>query len=160
MIAKNKEDYITFLVNVAVDRYTDKNGEERDKFIELRFINSFKFMASSLDSLTNNLVHGGRKLFGFESYSEVQYELLVRKGIYPYEYMSLWGKFKETQLPLIEAFYSKLNMTNIFKDDYQYAQKVWTEFRIRNLQEYHDLYLHTAVILLANVFEAFREIPV
>ena len=58
MIAKNKEDYITFSVNVVVDRYTDKNGDEKDKFIELRFINSFKFMASSLDSLTNNLVKG------------------------------------------------------------------------------------------------------
>ena len=54
VIAKNKEDYITFSVNVAVDRYTDKNGDERDRFIELRFIDSFKFMASSLDSLMSN----------------------------------------------------------------------------------------------------------
>ena len=70
VIAKNKEDYIiTFSVNVVVDRYIDKTGEERDKFIELRFIDSFKFMASSLDSLMNNLVKGGRKLFGFEDYS-------------------------------------------------------------------------------------------
>ena len=61
VIAKNKEDHITFLVNVTVGRYIDKNGEERDKFIELRFINSFKFIASSLDSLMNNLVHGSRK---------------------------------------------------------------------------------------------------
>ena len=68
VIAKNKEDYITFLVNVTVDRYVDKEGNEKDKLIELRFINSFKFMASSLDSLTNNLVCRGRKLFGFEDY--------------------------------------------------------------------------------------------
>ena len=66
----------------------DKEGNEKDKLIELRFIDSFKFMASSLDSLMNNLVHGGRKLFGFEDYSELQYNLLTRKGIYPYEYMS------------------------------------------------------------------------
>ena len=52
------------------DRYVDKNGEEKDKSIELRFIDSFKFMASSLDSLMNNLVYGGRKLFGFQDYSE------------------------------------------------------------------------------------------
>ena len=58
VIAKNKEDYITFSVNVVVDRYTDKNGDEKDKFIELRFIDNYKFMASSLDSLTNNLVKG------------------------------------------------------------------------------------------------------
>ena len=58
----------------------DKNGDERDKFIELRFIDSFTFMASSLDSLTNNLVLGGQKLFGFEEYTDKQYELLMRKG--------------------------------------------------------------------------------
>ena len=88
VIAKNKEDYIAFSVKVTVDRYTDKNGDKRDKFIELRFIDSFKFMSSSLDSLMNNLVFGGRKLIGFEDYSELQYDLLTREGIYPYEYIS------------------------------------------------------------------------
>ena len=62
VIAKNKEDYITFSVKVAVDKYQNKEGNERDRFIKLRFIDSFKFMASSLDSLTKNLVKGGRKL--------------------------------------------------------------------------------------------------
>ena len=154
---KNKEDYITFSVKVAVDRYTDKNGDEKDKTIELRFIESFKFMMSSLDSLMNNLVRGSRKLFGFEDYSELQYNLLTRKGIYPYEYMSSWDKFKESQLPPIEAFYSSLNMSNVSEGDYEHAQRVWKKFRIRNLGEYHDLYLRTDVILLANVCEVFRD---
>ena len=154
---KNKEDYITFSVKVAVDRYTDKNGDEKDKTIELRFIDSFKFMMSSLDSLMNNLVRGSRKLFGFEDYSELQYNLLTRKGIYPYEYMSSWDKFKESQLPPIEAFYSSLNKSNVSEDDYEHAQRVWKKFRIRNLGEYHDLYLRTDVILLANVCEVFRD---
>ena len=114
-------------------------------------------MASSLDSLTNNLVSGGRKLFGFEDYSELQYNLLTRKGIYSYEYMSSLDKFEESQLPPTEAFYSNLNMSNISEDDYQHVQKVWKKFRIRNLGEYHDLYLRTNVILLANVSEAFRD---
>ena len=71
VIAKNKEDHITFSVDiVAVDKYMDKEGNENDKTIKLRFIDSFKFMASNLDSLTNNLVKGGRKLIGFEDYSE------------------------------------------------------------------------------------------
>ena len=157
MIAKNKEDYITFSVDIAVDRYMDKNGDERDRFIELRFIDSFKFMVSSLDSLTNNLVRGGRKLSGFEEYTEKQYELLMRKGIYPYKYLSSWHKFEETQLPPAEAFYRNLNMTNIRDDDYKHTQHVWKECGIRNLGEYHDLYLRTDVILLANVFEAFRD---
>ena len=67
--------------------------------IELRFIDSFKFMSSSLDSLTKNLVSGGKKLFGFDGYSDLQYELLTRKGVYPYEYMSSWDLFKESQFP-------------------------------------------------------------
>ena len=72
--------------------------------------------------------------------------------------MSSWGKFEESQLPLMEAFFSNLNRTNISEDDYhQHTQRVWKEFRIRNLGEYHDLYLHTDVILLVNVFEAFRD---
>ena len=83
VIAKNKEDYITFSIRVAVDKYIDKNGVEKDKQIELRFIDSFKFMSSSLDSLTNNLIRGGKKLFGFEKYTPKQYELLVKKGTYP-----------------------------------------------------------------------------
>ena len=85
VIAKNKEDYITFSVDITVDKYIDKNGEEKDKKIELRFINSFKFMSSRLDLLTNNLVKGGIKLFGFDDYNKSQYNLLTRKGIYPYE---------------------------------------------------------------------------
>ena len=79
VIAKNKEDYISFSIKVPVEKYVDKNGEEKDKLIELRFIDSFKFMSSSLDSLTKNQVRGGKKLFGFEDYSELQYGLLTKK---------------------------------------------------------------------------------
>ena len=82
VIAENKENYISFTIDVMVDEYQDK-----EKKIQLRFINSFRFMASSLDSLTSNLVKGGQKLTGFKDYSEDQYVLLVRKGVYPYEYM-------------------------------------------------------------------------
>ena len=87
VITKNKEDYISFSIKVSVEKYIDKNGEEKDKLIELRFIDSFKFMSSSLDSLTKNLVSSSKKLFGFEDYSDLQYNLLTRKGVYPYEYI-------------------------------------------------------------------------
>ena len=157
VIAKNKEDYIIFSIKVPVEKYIDKNGEEKDKLIELRFIDSFKFMSSSLNSLTKNLVRGGKKLFGFENYSELQYDLLTRKRVYPYEYVSSWDRFNETQLPPIDAFYSNLNMSSISKEDYQHAKRVWGEFGIRDLGDYHDLYLRTDVVLLANVFEAFRD---
>ena len=155
--AKNKEDYISFSIKVPVDSYIDKEGNEKDKLIELRFIDSFKFMSSSLDSLTKNLVRGGKKLFGFEDYSELQYDLLTRKGVYPYEYVNSWDRFEETQLPSIDAFYSNLNMSSISEEDYQHTQRVWEEFGIHNLGDYHDLYLRTDVVLLANVCKASRD---
>ena len=63
----------------------------------------------------------------------------------------------ETELPPQKAFYSNLNMSNISIEDYRHEQKVWNAFSIHNLGECHDLYLHTDVILLANMFEAFRD---
>ena len=158
VMAKNKEDYITFLLSIEVDKYVDKNGEERSKAIELRFIDSFKFMSSSLDSLINNLARGNNKFFGFEGYNESQYKLIIRKGIYPYEYMNDWDKFKGNELPPKEAFYSKLNMSGVSDQDYEHARRVWSQFGINNLGEYHDLYLCMDVILLANVFESFRKV--
>ena len=61
-------------------------------------------------------------------------------------------------LPPKGAFYSKLNMSGVSNQDYEHACKVWRDFGIRNLGEYHDLYLRTDVILLANIFESFRKV--
>ena len=157
VIAWNKEDYISFSIKAPVDSYIDKNGKEKDKLIELRFIDSFKFMSSSLDSLTKNLVGSGKKLFGFEDYSELQYGLLTRKGVYPYEYINSWDRFNEIQLLPISVFYSNLNMSSISEEDYQHAQRVWKEFGIHDLGDYQDPYLRTDVVLMANVYEAFRD---
>ena len=72
--------------------------------------------------------------------------------------MTDWDKFKETKLPPREAFYSKLNMAGIREEDYEHARRVWKEFGLKDLGEYHDLFLKTDVILLANVFEEFRKV--
>ena len=90
VIVKNKEDYISFSIKVPVEKYIDKEGNKKDKLFELRFIDSFKFMSSSSDSLTKNLVGSRKSLFGFEDYSDLQYDLLTRKGVYPYEYVNSW----------------------------------------------------------------------
>ena len=158
VIAKNTEDYISFSIKVEVGKYVDKNGEECSKEIDLRFIDSIKFMSSSLDSLVNNLSSGGNKFFGFDEYNEHQHKLQIRKGIYPYEYMDSWDRFEETNLPPKDSFYSALSMSGVSETDYEHARKVWREFGINNMGEYHDLYLKTDVILLANVFEAFRNV--
>ena len=78
VIAKNTEDYISFSIKVEVDKYMDKKGIDRSREIELRFIDSFKFMSSSLDSLVNNLARGGNyHFFGFEEYNDNEYKLLI-----------------------------------------------------------------------------------
>ena len=82
----------------------------------------------------------------------------MRKGVYPYEYMDSFARFDEAKLPPIESFYSNLNMSGISKIDYEHAQRVWEKFGIRNMGEYHDLYLKTDVLLLCSVFESFRDI--
>ena len=86
-----------------------------------------------------------------------QFRLLLSKGVYPYEYMSSWEKFDETNLPPKEAFYSNLNMCGINDHKYLGVHRVWKESGIRNLGEYHDLYLKTDVLLPCNVFESFRD---
>ena len=85
-----------------------------------------------------------------------KFSLLLRKGVYPYQYMDSWEKFNETTLPNKESFYSKLNKEGITDEDYAHAQKVWKVFEIKNLGEYHDLYVQSDTLLLADVFENFR----
>ena len=80
-----------------------------------------------------------------------------RKGIYPYEYINSWEKFKEDRLPERREFYSRLNLAEISEKDYEHALAVWNHFQMKNLGEYHDRYLQTDVILLSDVFETFRE---
>ena len=86
-----------------------------------------------------------------------KFVLLLRKGVYPYEYMDSWERFNETLLPPKKAFYSELNLEDISNKDYLHAQKVWKKFGIRNLGAYHDLYVQTDTLLLADVYEKFRD---
>ena len=70
--------------------------------------------------------------------------------------MDSWEKFDENTLPPKEAFYSNLNLEDISDEDYAHAQKVWDVFEIKNLGEYHDLYAQSDILLLADVYENFR----
>ena len=82
--------------------------------------------------------------------------LLLRKGVYPYEYMDNWERLDETLLPNREAFYSNLNMEDITDTDYRHANKVFNELKLKHLGEYHDLYVQIDTLLLPDVFENFR----
>ena len=82
--------------------------------------------------------------------------LLLRKGIYPYEYMDSCDRFDETSLPDQEAFYSSLNMEDITDVNYRHAKRMFENLNNKNLGDYHDLYVQSDTLLLADVFENFR----
>ena len=82
--------------------------------------------------------------------------MLLRKGVYPYEYMDSWEKFDQTALPLKKDFYSNLNLENITDEDYTHTQKIWGVFEIKNVGEYHDLYVQSDTLLLSDIFKNFR----
>ena len=81
----------------------------------------------------------------------------MRKGVYPYEYMDEWDKFNEKLLPGKESFYSNLTLENITTTDYAHANNVFKKININNLGEYYDLYVRSDTLLLANIFENFRQ---
>ena len=85
-----------------------------------------------------------------------KFVLLLRKGVYPYEYMDNWERFNETSLPNKESFYSNLNMENIDDIDYRHSNNVFKRFKLNILGEYHDLYVKKDTLLLADIFENFR----
>ena len=85
-----------------------------------------------------------------------QCDLLLRKGVFPYAWFDSFEKLNETKLPPKKEFYSKLNDSEISDSDYEHTQKVWNHFEMKTFREYHDLYLKTDVLLLADVFENFR----
>ena len=87
-----------------------------------------------------------------------KFQLLQRKGIYPYEYMDSFERFEEKKLPSPEKFYSSLNGEEITEDDYDHAKEVWSKFNCKSLEDYHDLYLLTDILLLADVINSFRDV--
>ena len=149
-IPNNEEKYISFSKEIVVGEYVNKKGEKVEVKHEIRFLDSFKFMASSLESLVGNL--GLEKLIQTKKEFGEKVKLISRKGIYPYDYMNGIKKFSEEKLPQKEKFYSKLNDSNISDEDYDHSQRIWKEFGVKNLGEYHDLYLKSDVLLFKQMF--------
>ena len=155
-IPSTEEKYISFSKKIKVAEYRSKRtGEKVSLNFEIRFIDSFKFLQTSLANLVGNLqpddFHNTKEIF------KDNVELLTRKGVYPYDYVSSIEKLSETQLPPKEQFYSKLNDEDITDEDYQHAINVWNTFKCQTIKDYQDLYLKSDVLLLADVFENFRK---
>ena len=138
-IPNNMERYLSFTID------------------NLRFIDSFQFMSASLDKLASNLRQEDFTHTRLHTPRD-KLQLMIRKGVFCYDYWDGPDKANENQLPSRESFYSRLKEENITEDDYAHAQKVWAEFELQSLGEYHDLYLKTDVLILADVFEKFRNV--
>lgn len=125
---------------------------------KLVFKDSFKFKQASLDTLVKcmkkeDLIHTRRYI----ECTDEQFDLITRKGVYPYEYMDNWDKFDETQLPSNEDFYSSMKLETIKDKHYNHAQNIWKEFNIKNMREYCMFYQRIDVLLLADMFEENRK---
>ena len=156
-IPNTEERYVSFSNKIIAYTFLDKEGKEVQVKREVRFLDSFRFMSSSLDELSGNLKHCPNLS---KHYSGTQYELLRQKGVYPYEYVDSVTKLNDTELPPKEAFYSRLNDSCISSEDYDHAKKVWIEFGCKTLRDYHNLYNKSDVLLLADVFENFRDVSI
>ena len=122
----------------------------------LVFLDSFQFMSSSLDNLIKNLPDEAFK-YTKQEFKKEQFNLMKQKGIYPYDYMDSFIKFNDTQLPNKKDFFSILNNEHITHEQYNHAQNVWKTFNLKTMGDYHDLYLKSDILLLADVFENFRK---
>ena len=138
-IPNNMEKYMAFMLG-----------------IDLKFIDSFQFMGTSLDKLISNLPKEDLK-YTSEEFTGKKLSLMLQKGVYPYDYMDCFENFNQTELPIKEQFYSVLNSQHITNVEYDHARKVWDTFSVKTMGEYHDLYLKSAVLLLADMFESFRK---
>ena len=174
-LGENTEKYITFSVPIK-KRIENKN---RNITYKIKFINSFRFMATSLSKLVDNLtenIHNDKcikcksnlcfvnamnetltfecvdckkeykkdlnkklierfsNVYEFCGYDMNKFMILLRKGVYPYEYMDEWDKFNEKELPNKESFYSNLTMEDISDTDYAHANNVFKKFDIKNVE--------------------------
>ena len=197
-LGENTEKYITFFVPIK-KKIENKNI---DITYKIKFIDSFRFMATSLSKLVDNLtenVHNDKcikckcylcfvraineklifkcidceKEYEKEFNKELlerfantykfcdndldKYIILLRKGVYPYEYMDGWDKFNENIIPSKDSFDSNLTLENISETDYAHANNVFKKFNINNLGEYHDLYVRSDTLLLADILKNFRQ---
>ena len=143
---------------------TDCIGTSSEKLLTFsyngfKFLDTCHFLKASLGTLTSNLKDAGidkfvhtRRVFGED------FESLLRKGVYPYDYMDSFDRFNETRLPPREAFFNTLTESDIGEEDYDYALEIWKAFKCETMHDFHTLYMKCDVALICDVFEHFCKI--
>ncbi|XP_050064727.1 uncharacterized protein LOC126553627 [Aphis gossypii] len=146
VIPNSEEKYISFSKHVTNN-------------FSIRFIDSCRFMASKLSTLAENLLTPGFEKFRetAKAFVPKDMDLVTRKSVYPYDFTDSWDKLEETILPEKEDFYSTLTEEHIDDEEYEHAVTIWNHFKCKTLGEYSDLYLKIDVLLLADMFENFRD---
>ena len=126
-------DYMKIIDHKLIFRcFSCKRNYEKD--FNKRFANTYKFCNNDLNRF-----------------------IMLRNGVYPYEYMDTWEKFDETSLPDEKSFYSSLTIENISDIGYRHGNNVFKKFKLNDLGEYHDLFVQSDTLLLADAFENFRK---
>ncbi|XP_075162933.1 uncharacterized protein LOC142235565 [Haematobia irritans] len=149
VIPLNKEVYIAMSNFIPMDQ---------NYRLELRFLDSFRFMSASLDSISRNLSDDMFHNTKIHFPQPADFLLMKRKGVFPYDYISSFQKLSENRLPPITDFFNSLTNSECLAEDYKHAQDVWENFGCHSLKDYMELYLKTDVLLLSDIFENFREI--
>ena len=163
-LGENTETYISFTVPFK------KVINDKEIKYRIRISDSCRYMQDSLSNLVDNLselkikeVDNDVLIKRFYNTYQLsdndinKFNLLLRKGIYPYEHMDSWKRFNKIELPSKDKFYSTLNLEDISDDDYVHAINAWNTFNINHLGEYHDFYVKLDTALLADIFENFRD---
>ena len=159
VIFHNLKGYDSHLIFKELSKFNVKisvipNGLEKYMALTINknlvFIDSMQFMNSSFDKLVKNLNDKNFKYLS-EEFSDEQLKLVKEKGIYPHEYMSSFKRFNKDELPNQSKFFSSLKDSGVNEKEYETAVNVWKVFKIKNLGEYHDLYLKTDVLNLSEL---------
>ena len=169
----NFRGYDSHLITLGISAFKNTPvrviGQGYEKYLimtfgwRLIFKDSFQFLSCSLEQLGQDLLKAGEDKFQHlkqqsPNLTLEQFRLLTRKGVYPYEYMDSWERLDEPTLPAIKDFHNTLKQAECSPQEYSHAERVWKEFNCKNMKEYQDLYLKTDVLILADVFENFRQL--
>ena len=141
-------------------------GPSSEKFNAIRvnkkllFLDSYSFFHNSLDAMAKNMDKQSdyklTRAFLNQYFDDKHIDMLLQKGIYPYEYFTSVSKYNETTLPPRECFFNQLTQSPISDKDYEWAQTVWTTFNLQNLRQYTELYVTVDTLILADVFQKMR----
>ena len=160
VVSCTDEIYISFSLHVPIGDYKSKSGAIYPKFEEMRFLDSYRFLPSSLNNFVNSMNENDFRILDHHFKKPDESNLLKKKGFYPYSYIDCYQKFEEKQLPVYGPnwFNTLSGKINVNTSDLANANNVWKKFRCENIADYHDIYLKSDVLLLADIFESFRNL--